>query len=475
MIAFVRVKLLLVILTSFFVSLFLYNQSLNYYFFQDDFFEINISKANSIGEYLSFFKFRNDIIAYRPISLQHYFFSTTSLFGLNPVAFRFISFCLLFLSAFLIVKVIKKITKNNTASVLASFLWITSSIHFMSLSWIAAAYNIIGTFFWLLTATIFLKFLETQKPRFYLLTIATFLLCVGSFEFSVTWPAIFIFYYFYMLKNPLTKAIILFSPFIVISTVYIILRLLFIKVPQITEYTTTLNIESAKAILWYILWSFNIPEEFKKQIVDNLIVFNPKFFSEYWPLVAKTFISALLFILAAVIFPAVSLIRQAKKLESRTILFFLVWFFIGILPVLLIPNHTFSMYLTLASIGIYGLISYLLSKTNFYVSLVVLAIWVFSSATTISFYKINSWIVDTQKTARKFSQDAPVQFPYLPTGSSLLYPLDSKFERQALLENHAIRTIYNDPSLSIYYNKESLISDWQKGKIKGSIYLYLPR
>ena len=154
-------SLIFLISVAFFVSLTLYYSSLDYYFFQDDFFEINISKAQNFSQYLDFFKFRDDIIAYRPISLQHYFFVSTKIFGLDPSGFRLITFIFFFSSAVLIIQVIKKITQNLNIGVLCASLWLLSSIHFMSLTWIAAAYNIIGTFFWLLTSLFFLKYQES--------------------------------------------------------------------------------------------------------------------------------------------------------------------------------------------------------------------------------------------------------------------------------------------------------------------------
>src|SRR3990167_4519848 len=214
----------ILILIIFFISFALYHSSLNYYFFQDDFFEINISKAQNLGQYLEFFKFRDDIIAY---------------------------------------------------------FWLTSSIHFMAITWIAAAYNITGTFFWLLTSLLFLKFLERKRIIFYALSLIVFLITIGSFEFSVTWPVIFGFYYFLVLGNSLMKSLKILAPFILVSFIYIILRLFFIKIPQITEYQLSFNQELIKALLWYFLWTFNIPEEFKKQVVNNLIVFNSKFLLEF--------------------------------------------------------------------------------------------------------------------------------------------------------------------------------------------------
>src|SRR3989338_10225378 len=100
-----RTKLFFALILILCVSFALYYSSLNYFFFQDDFFEINISRADNVNEYLNFFKFRNDIIAYRPISLQNYFFISHHIFGLNPLGFRIITYLAFSLSFILIAKI----------------------------------------------------------------------------------------------------------------------------------------------------------------------------------------------------------------------------------------------------------------------------------------------------------------------------------------------------------------------------------
>src|SRR3990167_8766095 len=92
-----------------------YSRALGFFFFQDDFFEINISQAGNLGAYLSFFVFREDIIAYRPISLQNYFFLANYLFGINPTGFRFITIIIFLLNSLLITQVITQITKSSRA------------------------------------------------------------------------------------------------------------------------------------------------------------------------------------------------------------------------------------------------------------------------------------------------------------------------------------------------------------------------
>lgn len=460
----------IIFLASILLAIFRYKNIIDFYFFQDDFFELNISTATSIKEYLSFFLFRNDIIAYRPISLQNYFFLTKSIFGLNPAAFRFVTLLLFVLNAFLISKVIGEISKNAKVGLLTGAFWVLSSIHFMSIVWIAAAYNIIGTFFYLLTSLIFLKFLKTNAFRYYALSLIIFLITIGSFEFSVTWPIIFGIYLFVILNKNLSWIITYLLPYILISAAYLVLRTLFIKVPTILEYSVTFNIDSVKAFFWYVLWTFNIPEEFKKQIVNNLIMFNGKFVEDYKNLMLISFIGGAAVVFFSVIIPASNAFIKKRKINLRLILFLTSWFLFSIAPVILLPNHTFTMYLTLSSIGLYAIVSYLLVKESPKLILPVLLIWIVTSASTINFYKDNSWMVEAQKTARNFSHKMQ-QLPSLPKNSVVLYELNSQAQKQALLGNNAIKVMLNDQSLSIYYNKEELINDFNS--IKGNRIYYI--
>lgn len=466
--------LLAILILGFAISLFFHHQSLDYFFFQDDFFEINISQAQNLGEYLQFFSFRDDIIAYRPITLQNFFFFSTSLFGLNPVGARTITMIFFFAAALLILKVVKLMSSDNRAAVITTFLWLTASVHFMAISWIAAAYNIIGTFFWLLTSFIFLKFLKTNSLVTYLLSLISYLATIGSFEFSVTWPIIFGFYHF-LTKRKLAVTLKVFWPHLLIAIIYLAARTIFIKVPAIYEYQVAFNLDSIKAFFWYILWAGNVPEEFKKQIVEKLIVFNDTFLSEYWQLTTKTFIGMLWVIFLGILFPLYKIIGNNLKIDARFIFFALFWFVAGIAPVLLLPNHTFAMYLVFPSIGLYLVIGYLLSLTkNTPLILATLTIWVMTSATTISFYKVNFWMDQAQKTAHEFAQNIKSQLPNLPQQSVILYYLPYTWQHQALLDQHAIRTIYHDPTLLIYYNKESLLKDYQN--IAGRpVYIYIPQ
>ena len=448
---------------------------LNYFFFQDDFFHLNISKAHTLKEFLSFFEFRRDIIQYRPITMQLYFYINFLLFGFNTLGFRIENLAFLFGSYFLILKVIERILQDKFVAFLTATFWVLSSVYFMSIVWIGAAWLFVGTFFWLLTSLFFLNFQKKKKNIFYIFSIISFLLTIGSFEFSVTWPFIFAFYYFYVLRNTFFKTIRIFAPFFLLVSIYLILRMFFIKAPEILEYKMSFDFVSIKTLFWYLLGSFNIPEEFKKQIVNHLLLFNPKFFSEYWASVFKTFISGFLVFLLAILIPIIQIFRKHLKANFRIIAFSIFWFLTGISPVLFLPNHYFVMYLILPSVGIYFLMAYLLSSFGKKIFIIpTLIIWFFSSYNTISFYKINSYQIEAQKFARTFYTEIKNEFPNLPKNSIVYYPLESSQKQLALENQEAIKAIYNDSSLSIYYNKEDLLSSLKKGNT-GKVYIYFPK
>jgi len=246
-------------------------------------------------------------------------------------------------------------------------------------------------------------------------------------------------------------------------------------VEEILEYKMSFDFVSIKTLFWYLLGSFNIPEEFKKQIVNHLLLFNPKFFSEYWASVFKTFISGFLVFLLAILIPIIQIFRKHLKANFRIIAFSIFWFLTGISPVLFLPNHYFVMYLILPSVGIYFLMAYLLSSFGKKIFIIpTLIIWFFSSYNTISFYKINSYQIEAQKFARTFYTEIKNEFPNLPKNSIVYYPLESSQKQLALENQEAIKAIYNDSSLSIYYNKEDLLSSLKKGNT-GKVYIYFPK
>lgn len=466
---------LILVTFSVFFFLYFYSFTLNYFFLQDDYFHLAISKATSIGDLLAFFYLRAETIAYRPITIQFYFFSLQNLFGLNPFLFRLTNIFLVLISFVLIIKLASIFTKNNLAGVITGCFWLTASFHFMAISWISASYNIVGTTFYLLTTLLFLKHLESNSKLFYLASIIFFLLTIGSFEFSVTWPALFAFYSYFFLKIRFKTIFVKLLPILLISLVFSMVKLFITKIPDIPDYQFAANIDSAKALFWYILWGLNVPDEFKYQTSNFLVLQNSRFLSEFWPLVFKSYSSLLWLLVLGLGIPLYRYHKKEINLELKLIAFGIIFFTIAISPVLLLPNHSNTMYLTLASVGIYLPIGYLLAKNNSKILILcTLAIWLVFSQTTLNFYKISSWIAYSQQISKTIIFNAFAHYPSLPKGSTVYYPLVFKRDQQALSGENAFKVFYQDQDLRVYYFYSDLSEDFKRGKLKEEIYIIGP-
>lgn len=454
------------VLTCAVLTIFLHSESFGYFFFQDDFFELNISSAKNLSEFLGFFKFRSDIVAYRPISLQTYYFLSNSLFGLNAFTFKLILYALFLGSTFLIYRLLIKITQSVSVSFLTSMLWASSAIHFMTFSWIAAGYNTIGTFFSLLSFFLMTLYQDSRKLLFYIFSFLVFLISIGSFEFAVGLPVIFSAYFSLVKEEKLKKVLLTLYPFLLISFLYVLVRLFLKHDPAISDYQITLSLDSAKAFYWYVLWSLNLPEEFKYQVINQLLTINSSYFSYFPTFIITTYIKLALILIAGFFIPFYLVFKRKINLEIKLIFFYILWFIVLISPALLISKHTFPMYLTLGAIGIYSTVSYILLKSqNKTVIALFLITWIWFSASTINFTRQTSYIAEAQMEARSFFTKAKYNYPQLPTNSILLYELENTAHIQALLDQNALHAIYKDETLKIYYSKKDLIEDYKQGRI----------
>src|SRR3990167_6339783 len=291
------------------------------------------------------------------------------------------------------------------------------------------------------------------------------LLSLSSFEFAVSFPITSFLYLFLILKKDISKSLKSTAPFILATVIYLIARLLYKQTPQIEDYIIRVDTDSLKSYFWYFLWSFNIPEEFKYQ-VTKLIILNPAFLSIFQKLAIKSYLGVLTLIVLGVFLPLVQLKKHQTKVNNRIVAFAILWFSVGISPVLFFPSHTFLMYLTLPSIGIYLLLAYLLKKNgSILLTVIFFGIFLYTTTTTIDFYKSYSYMNEAQFVSRKFTSEIKTKFPILPSEAIILYPLENPAHVQALSDQNAIRAIYNNQSLTIYYNKNQMLKALQKEKI----------
>ena len=450
----VQLSLLLICLAS----LTLFYPSLNYYFFQDDWLHFNISRAENVNDILNFFKFRQDIIGWRPIPKQVFFFLIQTIFKMSPVVAHLVIFAFFMGTILFIFSLTKLVLKDPKAGLIASFLYSTAAFHFISLSWISAGENIIGAFFFIAATYFFYLFFDRKKFVFYVLSNLFFIMSLSSTEFAMTWP-LFITFIWLILKPKVLfkKYLTIFKymiPSILLIIVYLILRFIIFPLPARADYRITVDFQIFNTLSWYILWLFNLPEVLKYNFLLSSLSFtkDPTFiepFQQY-----KT--SLLILVSIAILSLSIFLLTNFRKILLLATLA-ISTFIISLFPVLFLPTHTFPYYLSIPSVSIFIFFSYLiaksLKKSSSYLlpTVLFLASWFLASFLTLSFTKKTHWVTGEENISRVAVNLAKSKYPALPKDSTIvLYP-STQMIKQALMDQEAIKEIYEDPTLKTIY------------------------
>ncbi|MCK4384768.1 MAG: hypothetical protein KAW52_00755, partial [candidate division Zixibacteria bacterium] len=163
---------------------------------------------------------------YRPIVsltyfVNYHFSKTIQSHHLFNLGVHTLNTILLYLLIFLLFK-------NIPLSIFTSLFFAAHPLHISSVVWISGRTDLIACFFFLLTMILFIKRKDHQKlPRQLLLVGATisYILCLFSKETTLALP-LFLFVWDYLSqKEPIRKKIIPYIPFVIITILYLVLRI----------------------------------------------------------------------------------------------------------------------------------------------------------------------------------------------------------------------------------------------------------
>jgi len=397
------------LLLIFIISFVLYFPSIFGFYTNDDFFLLKISQTNSLGGFINFFNLTvgpDGLGMYRPITTQVFYFLGRSLFNLNPIGLHVISFLVFFGVIYLVFRLALELLKNERISLVAALLYATSATHFGHLYYLATFQELGLTTFFLLSVIYFVKFLDRAKLKYYLVSFVFFLASLLSKETAVVLPAVLVVIYALRkvtkdTKVSISRFFVFLLPHLLILAGYLYLRVRFYGLAVGDSYVWDFSLRAFNTLFWYGLWSLNIPE----MLVDFVgpgFVFNPNLFKFY----SKEIIP--IFVLFATLVAGIGylLVKNQKKLINQRaiilILFSVCWFVITLIPVLFLPLHKFTFYLTLPLIGIVFVISYLINLNDKRpITIVFLAIWVAVSVLTLTLTYKTNWITKGAETARR--------------------------------------------------------------------------
>jgi hypothetical protein len=446
----------------FLLSFILFLPSLFTFYTHDDFFLLKISRASSLGGFLNFFNFTQGpegLGVYRPLTTQAFYYLGNSVFNLNPLALHIISFATFFLVIYLVYKLANIVVKNNSIAFLAAFLYATSATHYGHLYYLATYQELGLTVFCLLAVILFVKFVSKGNLKYYFLSVTAYILALLSKETAIVIPGILVLVYGFLRFRkdkviPTKKFIQALSGFVIILLAYLYFHFFLYGLAQGESYIWDFSPRFLNTLFWYGLWSFNLPE----MLVDFIgpgLRFNPNLFKFWSKEIIPIFV---LFgaVITSISYLAVKVRKKLKKKDFQIIIFSLLWFILTLIPVLFLPLHKFTFYLTLPLIGIVLPVSYLIEKakaTNNF-RLVFASIWIVLSFITLQLTVETHWISQGSKVARNafvyFTQYEKVEvgkkyIEFYDTGEDKELPWSpSELVKVVLSQNNFFEVFFKD-------------------------------
>jgi hypothetical protein len=355
--------LFLVLILSFII----FSPSLFTFFTNDDFFHLNISNADNLKEFLNFFNFTikpGGYGFYRPLTTQVFYFLGRSLFSLNPFPLHLISMSFFLTITYLVYVLTDILTKQKKTALVTAFFYSISAIHFGHAYYLSTFQEVGMAFFFLIALIQIIKYYQTFKITNYSISLTSFILSLISKETAVIFPFIaFSTLLFFgnkkLTKHELNKIIKTMLPFFIILAIYIYFHFFLYGTPSGDYYQFNFSPHKiTNTLFWYFLWTLSIPEMFIDFVGPRLSV-NPKLFTYWSNDVFKIGISFVIFV-TIFFFSFTKNISKNIKHKIKLIVFTSLWFVLTISPVLFLPDHKFSFYLTLPAVGIYILLAYFL-------------------------------------------------------------------------------------------------------------------
>lgn len=427
-----------------------YLPALSNFFSADDWFHFRITQIDSLQQFLNFFSFSQNPQAasfYRPLSTQVFFFIFQNLFGLNSAVYYLFGL-LLFACILYLIKKLAESYLPSTIHNLPSIIYGLSVSNFTRVYFVSAFQELFLVIFSLLTLINF-----KSKPK---LSLLFFVLALLSKETAIVLPAL-IFLINVKDKKTLMSTIYDLQFTILISVIYLYFRFFYFGIASGDSYLWNFSpIRSANTLMWYALWSFGAPELLVDYIGSGLRPI-PRFFTDYanwWPFI----IFPLLLIIAS---SAYLLLKNFKKINSYFWIFIL-FFVIGLLPVLFLPSHKFALELGLPLVGFSIALSIIFSNKSNILNFCIFALFVFYNLSMNYLTYTRHYSVSRGQISKKVYEYFSQNYPYPPDYQYFEFINDaedlgnlwgqSKQISQSLSGSDFFRVFYRQPVYMVYYH-----------------------
>lgn len=439
--------------------------SLSLYFHQDEF--IHFRYSQNITQVIQSFNIfqKGEFPFYRPLPTQVYFYLGKVIFGLNPVLFRLTNFVILSLNILLVYTVVKKITNKQSTGAIASVIYGINSTHIAPLFAPAYIHELLYVFLALLCIYAYVVFQKNKVNKNYLFAILFYILALMTKENAVILPGILAIYELIIVRSGFKKVVLRMTPFAILLSIYIVGHFLFYGLAKGASYTVQIGKPTINIFFWYFSWALSTPNI----LVDFLgpkLTLNPILYAvagihAYIFIYIFPVVLFGLFILAMLSFTTV----KDKKDWIKVELFAILWFVLGIVPLLPFPGHklgteqAFSLVGLSLGIGYIGT-SLLYSRKSKYMFYAWMSLYLILATNTIILARKTHWIAISSKQAQNAIEYIKKEYTDI-SDSDILYFKDgeivipefgsSKQMYYALGSGYGVNLMLNKPEVKVYF------------------------
>src|SRR4030042_2224546 len=460
------------------ISFFLFLPSFSTFFTHDDFFHLLIAKPGNLANFVSFFDITQNHQGYmhfRPLTTQ-FFYSFGWLFNLNPLPLHLLMFMKYVLVCILVYKLFLMLGLSSKMAKVGLFLYATSANHFGRLYFLSTQ-EFGYALFTILSVISYIKYGTSRNKAFYWLSFLSFFLSLLSKETALITPFLIIGVTLYLeLKElrkyslrEIVKCLLKYSrkllPFYLLAGIYLYFRIFYYGLATGDSYIWDFSVRVFNTLFWYGLWSLNLPE----MIVDFVgpgINLNPNLLKFWSKEIIPVFILLMvqIFVLITLLIKNVTYIRKSLPL----LFFALFWFCVSLLPVLFLPLHKFSFYLTLALVGVVLTIVSLLENAGKKTVILFCVLWLVSSFFTLKLTEKTHWVTrgaQTAKSVNDYLQDnkeflakySKIAFIDTEKDSNLPWK-PSEIVRSSLSDQNYFKVFYPG-QFNVYYGYDNIPED----------------
>lgn len=352
------------------IFLLLYHPVITTYFTQDDFFHFKVAQTDGslkgLFYLVGFHSFEERQIAfYRPLFRDLLYHFSYNLYSLNHYPLRILSFILHLGNTYLVFKLMNKLFKNKFQSYFTAFFYTITASNVATLYYLAGGIQVLGALmFVLLTLLNYINFLENEDRKRLYLTFFTFIFAFASHEQSFILPFLLLgLTLIYKKGAELKKTVKTITPFFLILFIYLFLNYFVIGYSrEETQYQALLDPKrTVNSLIWYSGWAMGLPEMLQ-DFMPSLISVDPRLM-KYWGNYYMFIFPAFLISIGIFIFMFGMIFIKKNKLFTDKKLFLLVlWYLLGLAPVIFLPQHKSGHYLTVSLPAFWGILGYLVAN-----------------------------------------------------------------------------------------------------------------